>query len=103
MFPDRIAINKANFKLVVNSPYSGIHIAYYHPDPPQPLEVELFDMGNDPLEKENLADDKAQVTRELLEQIDRYRKNSKIKNRKTLRPVFDKKLEERLKALGYIH
>ncbi len=103
MFPDRIAINKANFKLVVNSPYSGIHIAYYHPDPPQPLEVELFDMGSDPLEKENLADKKAQLTRELLEQIDLYRKNSRIKNRETMRPAFDKKLEERLKALGYIH
>jgi arylsulfatase A-like enzyme len=103
MFPDRIAINKANLKLVVNTPYSDIHIAYYHPDPPQPSEVELFDMRNDPREKENLAEKKAQVTRELLKRIDLYRKNSKIKKRKILRPAFDKKLEERLKALGYIH
>jgi arylsulfatase A-like enzyme len=98
--PARIAVNFKGFKLILNRDY-GHPPEHYLPVPPPIARIELYDMKNDPLERQNIADQNPKLVRELIDKIyvNHPIKSDKAGKKKT---TLDKDFEETLRALGYI-
>lgn len=88
--PAVVATNKNLFKLIVNR------------KTPSP-KIFLFDLEKDPLEKNNLGESYSQLVRELFNSILEHYQNFQLVQGRSERANIDKKLEERLRALGYIN
>jgi len=88
--PTMVATNQDFSKLIVNR------------KPKQP-KMMLFDLQNDPSETKNLEKDNPGIVRTLFQNIVDFYNNFKEIALKSEQVKMDKALEERLKALGYIH
>jgi arylsulfatase A-like enzyme len=88
--PALVATNKDFYKIIVNRRSS-------------PPKISLFNLEKDPLERRDLEGAKSKLVRELFNSISEHYQNFKPVQGKSQRAIIDKKLEERLKALGYIH
>jgi arylsulfatase A-like enzyme len=67
-----------------------------------PLRFLLFDLEQDPLETNNLNENRPDLVRSLFQQILDYYNDFKEVEAKSDKVVMDKELEAKLKALGYI-
>jgi hypothetical protein len=96
----KIALIQNGYKLILNNDF-GQPPETYLPVPPPIALVELYDIKNDPLEKNNIAPQNEDIVRDLVDKIYAIYESSakeKVKKRKGL----DKELEETMRALGYI-
>jgi len=99
--PQRIALIRSPYKLVINQDYSARAYEYFSPPPPKQEAVELYHLGRDPLERKNLADQERNLAQELIKQAEAFLKRGD-RGRKSQKFLWDKALEEKLRALGYI-
>jgi arylsulfatase A-like enzyme len=98
--PKKKAMRMGHFKLILNEPFSAESLEFFSPPPPAPAAVELFDLASDPGEKRNLAAERPELVRSLLERLKAAPAGSagpessgNEKNEDLLR---------RLKSLGYL-
>lgn len=101
-------IIKENYKLILNESYPERKTSdtfWTFTAPPFLQEkIELYDIEKDPQEKFNLAEQDRNKVQELLEliRIDYQKAKEVQQDIKLSKPKMDKKLEERLRSLGYI-
>ncbi|MBN2409546.1 MAG: sulfatase [Candidatus Aminicenantes bacterium] len=96
----KIAMNRGKDKMILNKPCRPEDLLFFA-SPPRPVPpVELFNLGEDPQEKRNLADEKSAVARALNDRVVAVYKNAG--RRKPVKVELDEQLKERLRALGYI-
>lgn len=88
--PAMVATNQDYFKLIVNRKTS-------------PPKTSIFNWQEDILEKKNLEKSQSELLRAMFQRILDYYDNFKAVAATSDKVVMDKALEERLKALGYIH
>jgi hypothetical protein len=88
-------------KIILNKPYSLEELAQFAYPPPPFQEVEVYDIADDPLERNNIVLSKSALAsrcagtmHELLE---------KEKARKGTTVIMEREVVEKLKALGYVH
>lgn len=106
----KTCIIKNNYKLIINENYPNpkkqpTYLFANISPPPYLLEkMELYNIKNDSLEKKNLANQDEKKMQELKELINQYYQSAKEISRikRIEKPMHDKKMEERLRALGYI-
>lgn len=98
--PKKFATNRNREKFILNKPFSAEDLAFFIHPPPDTGPVELYDLGEDPLEQSNIAHSRADLVNQLIRFIDDL--YASVKKRKTLRPEIDEALKEQLRALGYI-
>ncbi len=98
--PQKIATNRISEKFILNKPFSKEDLAFFLHPPPETGPVELYDLADDPGEKNNHAHGQATLVNQLIRFIDDLYAN--VKKRKALRPEIDETLKEQLRALGYI-
>ena len=68
-------------------------------------ELELFDHGNDPLNKQNLADANPEIVERMSKQLDnwlQFAENAKLPSDEDLAASASPEELERLRALGYL-
>jgi arylsulfatase A-like enzyme len=99
--PQRIALIRSPYKLVINQDYPARAYQYFTPPPPKQEAVELYHLDRDPLERKNLADQERNLAQELAKLAEAYLKEG-VQGKKSQRFVWDEGLEEKLRALGYI-
>jgi arylsulfatase A-like enzyme len=99
--PQRIALIRSPYKLIINQDYPARAYEYFSPPPPKQEAVELYHLGRDPLERKNLADQERNITQEFIKQAEAFLKRGD-RGKKSQKFVWDKALEEKLRALGYI-
>jgi hypothetical protein len=64
--------------------------------------VSLFDIQNDPMEKNNVANENPAIIEKLEKVLSQFILSDKNNNDSTLSNYDDKKISEELKKLGYI-
>jgi arylsulfatase A-like enzyme len=103
MAPTVIAINKENFKFILNkrisSPYTQRVVHLF-----DGAQIELYDLVKDPKETKNLATNIAyrELCFQLLDTVNRLYEQTDLIKREKDEVTLDQSLRERLKALGYI-
>jgi arylsulfatase A-like enzyme len=101
--PTIISINQGNFKIILNkkivSPYTKKMVRDFDGS-----RIELYDLQNDPHEKNNLAANIAyrDLCFELLDNINEIYEKAGNLGKERDEVTLDQSLRERLKALGYI-
>jgi len=96
----RVTLNEGRMKLILNKVFSPQELTFYRYPPPPTPPVELYDLGEDPAEKKNIADKHAELARRLTAQMDGLFKNARP--RQSAKTKISKELEDQLRALGYI-
>jgi len=97
--PQRIALNSQGLKVILNREYPKDYLAGLFAPPPPFQSVEAYDLSRDPLEKNNIASEKADLVRSLTAQVlDLYRNAKRMGTARTK----SKEIEDQLRALGYI-
>lgn len=94
----RISLVYGNYKLIVNQIIPEWKKFFDYPPPPQ-YPFELYNLRNDPHEKNNLYREDSKIAKEMLEMIKEYKKKTPPKVEKG---IIDEELKSKLKALGYI-
>ena len=92
-------------KLILNNPYPEKHPLFFSPSPPSfPVdEIEMFNLDNDPRELTNTTHDNPLKTQEMMSRIlFHYRYALELEEEFWEGKAIDSRLQERLKALGYI-
>jgi arylsulfatase A-like enzyme len=98
--PKKIALNSGRYKLIVNEDFTPDQRAYFNPGPVPQGKLEIYDLSQDMGERNNLAQSRPDVTRELLSFFTaRYRQRRASAATKT---DLDNKTREELRSLGYI-
>jgi arylsulfatase A-like enzyme len=98
--PQKISMNTGNYKLILNKEFSQEDLSFFLAPPPRKAQIELFDLLNDPMEKNNISDKNPSLSNDILQKIECL--YSQAKKRKSEKTDIDEKLKEQLKALGYI-
>ena len=100
--PARISIYKHPYKLIMNNDFH-LSLEKFRPVPPPIAELELYDLEKDPQEKQNIAPLCPEITRELIEKINKlYLKDMRQLVSPQEKNLNKEELEKRLRALGYI-
>lgn len=95
----KVSVIYKNFKLIFNR---IVHKERFKNQAP-PVELELYNLKNDPDEKNNLAFVEQEMVKYLMAKIEDYlRKKPRTGLNGKEKPVIDEALQRRLKALGYI-
>ncbi len=96
--PQRISLVYGDCKLIVNQITQGWQKFLTYPPPPQ-YPFELYNLKNDPDEKNNLYSEGSEIAKEMLEMIKEYKakKPPKVEKR-----IIDEELKSKLESLGYI-
>jgi arylsulfatase A-like enzyme len=96
--PQRVSLVYGDYKLIVNQLISEWEKFFsYPPTPLQPFE--LYDLRNDPFEKNNLYSERRETALLLLEMIKEYKRKTPPNVEKG---IINEELRAKLKALGYI-
>jgi arylsulfatase A-like enzyme len=98
--PVKITLIRNGYKLMLNNDF-GQPPETYLPVPPPIALVELYDIKNDPLERNNIAPQNEDIVRALIDKIYAIYESSAKETAKK-RKGLDKELEETMRALGYI-
>jgi arylsulfatase A-like enzyme len=104
----KLTIINNHFKLIINEDYpknSSQPVFWtYSPPPFQLSKRELYDIKTDFQETKNTAEANPDTVRLLMDSVDLHRQAADQISRQTFRgrQGLDKKMEERLRALGYI-
>ena len=102
--PPKIAVLFDHYKLVYNQPFSSEDLAFFKDftAPPEIKRFELFDLGNDPAEKQNIAYTHPDLRKKMVKLILDTAALVKQKLSKQKNKSLDKELEDQLKSLGYL-
>jgi arylsulfatase A-like enzyme len=96
----KIALSSGKNKMILNKPFSPEDLKFFTSPPRLVPAIELFDVAQDPRERQNLADEKLAVARKLNSRIvDIFKRAGQ---RKSVKAQVDDNLQEQLRALGYI-
>lgn len=98
--PQKIAMNRGREKLILNKPFTPEDLRFFLYPPPERGLVELYDLGTDPEEDRNIADQRPRVASAMIRVIDEI--IQAIPEKKTEKLEMDEELREQLRALGYI-
>jgi len=101
--PDIITMNHNYMKLILNQKIESPYIQRISKNI-EGHQIELYDLKNDPEEKNNLAEYKAyrNLCVELVKKIGKYYEKLKLKGGKKKKVKLDEKLRNRLESLGYL-
>ena len=98
--PKKIAINFGRNKLIANEDFTHEDLAFYLFPPPQKQKREIYDLERDPSEKGNEYGSDPRLDRLPVDFMQkRYKPSRKFTANKA---EMDEKLQEELRALGYI-
>jgi arylsulfatase A-like enzyme len=98
--PQKISINQGKDKLILSRPFGPEDMDFFLYPPPVMDPVELYDLGSDPEEKQNIADKRPELASQMVQKINDILKAAPKKKVRKLE--MDEELKKRLKALGYI-
>jgi arylsulfatase A-like enzyme len=98
--PKKMAINRGKHKFILNQDFKPEDLAYFFSPPPEIDPMEVFDLELDPDELKNMALEKPQLAKTLLD----FLKTHNTQKRKVFpeKAKINQELREQLRALGYI-
>jgi len=99
--PEKISMNDAKYKLILNGRYTEKALSFFKPPPPSLERLELYNLEQDPSEHNNLFNQRQNMTQKLLKELEKLLKKS-YQAKAQEKSIIDEELEERLRALGYI-
>jgi arylsulfatase A-like enzyme len=99
--PQKMAMNSRKIKLILNKGYQREDLGFFLFPPPELEPVELYDLLNDPEEKQDAAEKRSRLANSLIQKINKIYKEAKKRDIRKLE--IDEELKKQLKALGYIH
>lgn len=97
---EKITANQEKIKMILNKDSSDRNLEFFRFKPPEVPVVEMYDLKNDSMEKNNIAEKYPDLTRQLMGWLNDFYSTAVKKDVKKL--VMDEKLKEQLRALGYI-
>jgi arylsulfatase A-like enzyme len=100
-FPDKITFGSRKNRLILNRELTEEEARSYSPAPRRCPAVELYDLDADSQERVNLASSRADLAKRMVQKIREIYEKQRKAAKNQVQP--DKKLEEQLRALGYIH
>jgi len=98
--PQKITMNFKRYKIIINKKFSREDLQFFLSPPPSISSIELYDLMEDPFEKENIASKKKALVYQLTKKIDEI--YQKAREKKKAKLEIDEELKKQLKALGYI-
>lgn len=98
--PRRVSMNRGREKLIINNKFGPDDLRFFLYPPPVLSAVELYDLAEDPGERNNIADERSLTASQIIQAIDGITSSASKKNTKKL--AIDQELRKQLKALGYI-
>jgi len=98
--PQRIAMNRGKEKLILSKKFGPDDLQFFVYPPPALSAVELYDLAEDPEERQNVADERSHLANQIIQRIDEIYKSARKK--KTIKLDMDQELKRQLRALGYI-
>jgi arylsulfatase A-like enzyme len=98
--PQRTAMNRGKEKLILNKRFGPDDLRFFVHPPPAFSAVELYDLADDPEERNNLADQRSSLANQIIQTIEEI--YSSARKKKTKKLEMDQELKKQLKALGYI-
>lgn len=102
IFPDQIASNSGDFKMLLNKSYTDAHYNYFSTPPPSRKDIELYDLLTDFEEKNNIARQKNSEVSKIMESIARYLQQGEYTTEDGRKIKLDERVKEQLRALGYL-
>ncbi len=100
--PGKLSIVTDKFKLILTKPYTQKDISFFTPPLPNTEEIELYNIKEDFLEKNNIGEAEKESVRNLIEKLNVYLRFGKTKTIDEGKVKIDDALRERLRSLGYI-
>jgi arylsulfatase A-like enzyme len=104
--PPKIAVLFDHYKLLYNQPFSPENLAFFSDftRPPETAKFELYDLENDPQEKQNIAETQPELKKKMMKIIIAAERliKQKLSNKKNKNKPLDKEVEDQLKSLGYL-
>ncbi len=98
--PQKITMNREKEKLILNQKFTQEDLNFFLFPPPSLNPVEIYDLGQDPKEQSNIANQRADLANLIIGRINQI--YLEAKKRKTKKFEIDEELRKQLKALGYI-